>query len=233
MNPMVSSPASIMKPDSESSGFNASWTDRDGSPHHRATSGSVKILVSACSSPGRTGRSLTRLPLNTFGIVPAVSEKVVDRAAARIVLLDPEDRILLQQIRPDEFEERTVWLTPGGGLAPRETYRQAALRELHEEVGQAGASLGPCIWVRKHEFAFRGATYRQRERFFIARTESTAIDSSRHDSIEAEIVLGYRWWKLDEIDGAANTVFAPRLIAKFLAPLIEGRIPDRPINVGV
>lgn len=193
----------------------------------------MKILVSACSSPGRTGRSLTRLPLNTFGIVPAVSEKVVDRAAARIVLLDPEDRILLQQIRPDEFEERTVWLTPGGGLAPRETYRQAALRELHEEVGQAGASLGPCIWVRKHEFAFRGATYRQRERFFIARTESTAIDSSRHDSIEAEIVLGYRWWKLDEIDGAANTVFAPRLIAKFLAPLIEGRIPDRPINVGV
>lgn len=165
--------------------------------------------------------------------MPAVSEKVVDRAAARIVLLDPEDRILLQQIRPDEFEERTVWLTPGGGLAPRETYRQAALRELHEEVGQAGASLGPCIWVRKHEFAFRGATYRQRERFFIARTESTAIDSSRHDSIEAEIVLGYRWWKLDEIDGAANTVFAPRLIAKFLAPLIEGRIPDRPINVGV
>jgi 8-oxo-dGTP pyrophosphatase MutT (NUDIX family) len=162
-----------------------------------------------------------------------VSERVVDRAAARVVLLDPEDRILLQQVRPDESEERTVWLTPGGGLAPRETYRQAALRELHEEVGLAAASLGPCIWVRKHEFVFRGTKYRQRERFFIARTESTSIDSSRHDSIEAEIVLGYRWWRLQEIDSAANTVFAPGLIARFLKPLIEGRVPDRPINVGV
>lgn len=162
-----------------------------------------------------------------------MTEKVVDRAAARIVLLDPDDRILLQQIRPDHVEERTFWLTPGGGLAPRETYRQAALRELHEEVGQSAASLGPCVWVREHEFAFRGTMYRQRERFFIARTESTAIDSSRHDSIEAEIVLGYRWWELEEIESAATTVFAPRLMAKFLAPLIERRIPDRPINVGV
>jgi hypothetical protein len=87
--------------------------------------------------------------------------------------------------------------------------------------------------VRKHEFVFRGTKYRQRERFFIARTESTSIDSSRHDSIEAEIVLGYRWWRLQEIDSAANTVFAPGLIARFLKPLIEGRVPDRPINVGV
>jgi ADP-ribose pyrophosphatase YjhB (NUDIX family) len=162
-----------------------------------------------------------------------VSQKIVERAAARIVLLDPEDRILLQQIRADENHARTTWITPGGALAPGETYRQAALRELREEVGQAAVALGPCVWVREHEFEFRGTRYRQRERFFLGRTESSAIDTGGLEAIEVEIVVGHRWWKLNEIEGAGKTVFAPRLIAQFLAPLIERRIPERPIDVGV
>lgn len=161
-----------------------------------------------------------------------MSDKVVDRPAARVLLLDPEDRILLQQIRPDQREARTLWITPGGGLAPGETHRQAALRELREEVGQEIAELGPCVWVRNHIFEFRGTRYRQRERFFLARTASSAIDTSRQDSIEVDIVVGYRWWKLNEIQAAAEPVFVPRLISQYLAPLIEGRIPERPINVG-
>jgi ADP-ribose pyrophosphatase YjhB (NUDIX family) len=162
-----------------------------------------------------------------------VSGEIVERAAARIVLLDPEDRILLQQIRADENHARTTWITPGGALAPGETHRQAALRELREEVGQASVALGPCVWVREHEFDFRGTRYRQRERFFLARTESSAIDTSGLEPIEVEIVLGHRWWKVDEIEAARETAFAPRLIAQFLAPLIERRIPARPIDVGV
>ena len=162
-----------------------------------------------------------------------MSQKVVDRVAARVVLLDPEDRILLQLIRLDEREARTVWITPGGALAPGETHRQAALRELREEVGQITAVLGPWVWVREHQFEFRGTTYRQRERFFLARTESSAIDTGGLEPIEVEIVMRHRWWKLNEIEGAGETVFAPRLIAQFLAPLIERRIPERPIDVGI
>ena len=162
-----------------------------------------------------------------------MSQEVVERAAARIVLLDPEDRILLQQIRADEDHARTTWITPGGALTPGETHRQAALRELREEVGQAMVVLGPCVWVREHEFDFRGTRYRQRERFFLARTDSPAIDASGLEPIEIEIVLGHRWWKLDEIEAARETVFAPRLIAQFLAPLIDRRLPERPIDVGV
>jgi 8-oxo-dGTP pyrophosphatase MutT (NUDIX family) len=161
-----------------------------------------------------------------------VTQEVVDRAAARIVLLDPEDRILLQHIRPGE-DQGTIWITPGGALAPGETHKQAAVRELREEVGQATAVLGPCVWVREHEFDFRGTTYRQRERFFLARTESSEIDSVGLEPIEVEIVMGHRWWKLHEIESAQETVFAPRLLAQFLAPLIERRIPERPIRVGV
>jgi ADP-ribose pyrophosphatase YjhB (NUDIX family) len=162
-----------------------------------------------------------------------VSQKIVERAAARIVLLDPEDRILLQEIRLDESHPRTTWITPGGAVAPGETHRQAALRELREEVGQAMVALGPCVWVREHEFEFRGTRYRQRERFFLARTESSAIDTGGLEPIEVEIVVGHRWWTLHEIEGAGETIFAPRFIARFLAPLIERRIPEQPIDVGV
>ena len=162
-----------------------------------------------------------------------MSQEIVERAAARIVLLDPEDRILLQQIRADEDHARTTWITPGGALTPGETHRQAALRELREEFGQASVVLGPCVWVREHEFDFRGTRYRQRERFFLARTGSSAIDTRGLEPIEVEIVLGHRWWKLDEIEAARETVFAPRLIAQYLAPLIERRLPERPIDVGV
>ena len=162
-----------------------------------------------------------------------MSQEIVERAAARIVLLDPEDRILLQQIRADEDHARTTWITPGGALTPGETHRQAALRELREEFGQASVVLGPCVWVREHEFDFRGTRYRQRERFFLARTDSSAIDTRGLEPIEVEIVLGHRWWKLDEIEAARETVFAPRLIAQYLAPLIERRLPERPIDVGV
>jgi ADP-ribose pyrophosphatase YjhB (NUDIX family) len=162
-----------------------------------------------------------------------VSQKIVERTAARILLLDPEDRILLQHVRPNENQRRTIWITPGGELASGETHRQAALRELREEVGQATVALGPCVWVREHEFEFRGTRYRQRERFFLAWTKSVAIDSSGLEPIEVEMVLGHRWWKLSEIEDARQTVFAPRLMAQLLAPLIDRRIPERPIDVGI
>ena len=132
------------------------------------------------------------------------------RDAARIVLLDPQDQILLQEVRTTELGA-SVWITPGGGLAPGETHRDAAVRELREELGQAPAELGECVWIREHEFDFRGTRYRQRERFFLARTEPFPIDSSQMEEIELEIVLSHRWWAVDEIEAASTTVFAPRL----------------------
>ncbi len=157
---------------------------------------------------------------------------IVAREAARIVLLDPLGRVLLQEIEWAGVSQ-SVWITPGGGLAPGETHRDAALRELREEVGHTPAELGPCVWIREHEFDFRGTRYRQRERFFLARTEPFPIDSSQMEEIEREIVLSHRWWDIDEIEATAGVTFAPRLLGRCLRPLINGVIPTEPIDVGV
>jgi len=61
---------------------------------------------------------------------------VVERTAARLVVLDAAGRVLLlhvQDLSNPQFG--TVWELPGGGIEPGETYSQAALRELREETG--------------------------------------------------------------------------------------------------
>jgi 8-oxo-dGTP pyrophosphatase MutT (NUDIX family) len=156
---------------------------------------------------------------------------VENHDAARIVLLDPQDRILLQEILASDFAG-SVWIMPGGGLAGGETHTAAALRELREEVGHV-ADLGPCVWIREHEFTFRGIRYMQRERFFLARTEPFAVDASQMGELESEVVLGHRWWSVDEIESAVGTLFAPRLLGRYLRQLLEGDLPTEPIDVGI
>lgn len=148
------------------------------------------------------------------------------------MLLDPLGRVLLQEIKGTDVG-RSVWITPGGGLDSGETHRDAALRELREEVGHTPAELGPWVWIREHEFDFRGTRYRQRERFFLARTEPFSIDSSQMEEIEREIVLSHRWWDVDEIDATTRITFAPRLLGRYLRRLINGAIPNEPIDVGL
>ena len=56
------------------------------------------------------------------------------RLAARVVLLDPDDRVLLMRY-DDGPPNGSHWTTPGGGLNDGEGFPAAALRELAEETG--------------------------------------------------------------------------------------------------
>ena len=107
------------------------------------------IPANACRNDSQNDSQIRASPMNT---------RVVTRDAARVVLIDPRGRVLLQEIKADA-STANIWITPGGGLAPGETHRAAALRELQEEVGHVPAQLGPCVWVREHEFQFRGCQW--------------------------------------------------------------------------
>jgi 8-oxo-dGTP pyrophosphatase MutT (NUDIX family) len=156
------------------------------------------------------------------------NETRIERHAARVVLLDPSGRILLQEFRPDAGG--TCWITPGGGLDPGETHEEAAIRELREEVGHS-AALGPCVWTRLSEFSFRGVEYRQSERFFLARTDPFEPDHSGWDPIEVEVIVGHRWWTVAELEAARGVAFFPRRMAELLRPLLRGVVPVEPIDV--
>jgi 8-oxo-dGTP pyrophosphatase MutT (NUDIX family) len=157
-----------------------------------------------------------------------LSEQIVEREAARAIVVSPNREVLLQQI---EAEPGRCWILPGGGLATGETHEQALIRELAEEVGLRVIDLGPLVWRRTAEFSFRGVRYRQRERFFLAGAEPFVFDHSGLDEIELGIVLGHRWWKVDEIGSATNLVFWPRGLAELLRPLVMGTVPKEPLDL--
>lgn len=62
------------------------------------------------------------------------------RPAARVIVLDHDDRLLL--LRYDEAGH-IFWAVPGGSLEDGETYEQAARRELYEELGLTSSWSGP------------------------------------------------------------------------------------------
>lgn len=100
------------------------------------------------------------------------------RLAARILLFDAADRLLLMKARHPL--EHFFWIAPGGELELNETFEAAAHRELFEETGQS-SSIGPCVWTRRHAYVWNGRRYDQAERFFIARTTSIVLKPTSAD----------------------------------------------------
>ena len=91
-------------------------------------------------------------------------QELQHRRSARIIVLDPEGRVLL--FRHAGSKGRSFWATPGGGLEDGETFEQAAAREALEELGISGASL-QFLWERMSQFVHIDHPVRQQERYFL------------------------------------------------------------------
>ncbi|MEE8421775.1 MAG: NUDIX domain-containing protein [Dehalococcoidia bacterium] len=153
------------------------------------------------------------------------------RPGARVILLDPDDRILLIRAASDEMDEPVIWITPGGAIEDGESFEQAALRELWEETGIEDAELGPCVWLRDHVWRWGETFYDSRERFYLVRTTQTDVSPRHMEDLELHSFTGFRWWSVDEL-AASDEVFVPRNLAELLVPLIAGDVPLEPIEVG-
>ncbi|MGC5362819.1 NUDIX hydrolase [Streptomyces sp. DT24] len=150
------------------------------------------------------------------------------RRVARVVLLDPDDRVLLMHGFEPGDPSDSWWFTPGGGLEGDETREQAALRELAEETGITEVELGPVIWQRICSFPFDGRRWDQDEWYFLARTERTVTDRRGFTALERRSVSGLRWWTSAELSAARETVYPTRL-AELLRMLLEEGPPCTPL----
>ncbi|MCB5169869.1 NUDIX hydrolase [Streptomyces bambusae] len=156
------------------------------------------------------------------------ARRPVARKVARVVLLDPQDRILLLHGFEPADPADDWWFTPGGGLEGDESREEAALRELAEETGITRVELGPVLWRRYCSFPFDGRRWEQDEWYFLARTDQTETAPAGLTELERRSVSGARWWTCGELSAARETVYPTRL-AGLLRTLLDEGPPDAPV----
>ncbi|MEV5578269.1 NUDIX hydrolase [Streptomyces parvus] len=150
------------------------------------------------------------------------------RKVARVVLLDPDGRVLLLHGHEPDDPADTWWFTPGGGLEGDETREQAARRELAEETGITDIELGPLLWTRICSFPFDGRRWDQDEWYYLARTRQTATAPQGLTDLELRSVAGLRWWTSTELLVTRETVYPTRL-AELLRTLLDEGPPRDPL----
>ena len=155
-----------------------------------------------------------------------------ERLTARVLLLDPDGRILLMKGRlPGRPDGPAFWYSIGGGVEDGETLAQAAAREIVEETGLTDAVLGPIVWrdeVILHDVDGEQRLFRQY--YVVARTAGGAPSREGWLPHEHRLTDDMRWWTLGELQLTDDTVF-PEGMAVLLADVLAGRIAAEPLLI--
>lgn len=119
------------------------------------------------------------------------------RPAARLLVTDPQGRLLLFRFTPDD--RPPFWVTPGGAVDRGETFEQAARRELREETG-LDMEPGPLVAVRHVQFVtLEGVEVDAEERFYAVSVDRAEIETAGHTELEQRVMLSHRWWTPEEL----------------------------------
>jgi len=159
---------------------------------------------------------------------------MIERPSARLILLDPQDRLFLFNVHdpavfdPADPYHDPFWVMIGGMVDPGEDFADAAVREAYEETRLPVLDRPRWVWWRKRPMSWRGRDVLHNERFFVARTDRTEADTSGLDERERSFTRGHRWWSVQEI-AVSTERFEPGGLGRHLAVLLRDGPPDEPI----
>ena len=131
------------------------------------------------------------------------------RPSARLLVVDPEDRVLLLRFnhRNGPLAGQVYWATPGGALEPDETWEAAALRELAEETGIVAVDPGRPVHARAFPLQMPdGSWVEAREKFFLIRVPAGEVDTGRRTAHEVDVLDRHKWWSLPDLARTGDIV---------------------------
>jgi 8-oxo-dGTP pyrophosphatase MutT (NUDIX family) len=156
------------------------------------------------------------------------------RTAARAVVLDPDDRVLLLRARdPADPSVPPWWELPGGGLESGETGADAARRELWEETGLVVSEISAAVWRQHAVFDFGGYHFDQHETIHIARSVGGEIRPGGLEALEREAFVGSQWCAPGDLVAVAATArVIPDWLPGQLPAVLAAGLPDEPFDMG-
>ena len=142
-----------------------------------------------------------------------MTDVVRERLTARVMLFDPEGRILLLKGRlPSAPDQPGWWFTVGGGIEPGESLRDAAVREIAEETGFTGVELGSALFETDQILHDRKSRpVRHCATFLFARCAGGEPSRAGWQALEQEFVDDIRWWTIEDLTASDEPVYPPDL----------------------
>ncbi len=139
-----------------------------------------------------------------------VDRPVSHRHTARVVLSDPDGRVLLFE-NSDPFAPGapTFWVTPGGGVDSGESLVAAVIREVREETGFAitDSDLRGPVAERTVVHGYSDQIVVQAETFYVATAPGADVSADGWTEDEFQTVIGHRWWTVDELRATEKAVW--------------------------
>lgn len=153
------------------------------------------------------------------------------RRAARVLVFDPQDRVLLIEGRdPAGRTPGGWWEIPGGGVDHGEDIETAVRRELWEEAGIRDADIGPCVWTQQVSYTFGGWLFEQDEWIHVARCDGTSAGPGGLEHLEAMAFGEQRWWAVEDVLTHQPRTIPYRMV-EFLEDVAGGRWPEAPVDI--
>jgi 8-oxo-dGTP pyrophosphatase MutT (NUDIX family) len=162
------------------------------------------------------------------------SEPLPVRHAARVLLIDASDRLLLFRSHVSPRHGHAFWFPVGGAVESGESHEAAVVREAFEETGLAGLELGPEIARRRFIFHWENVSWDADERWWLARVAHFEPVFEGMEENELDYTTACRWLSLEELAAvqSAGDALVPANLLDFLPDLLAGRYPAQPLEVG-
>jgi 8-oxo-dGTP diphosphatase len=141
-----------------------------------------------------------------------------ERPAARLLILDGENRLLLFRFehKRGHLAGQSFWATPGGGVDPGESFEVAACREMLEETGLRINDPGPQVARRTASFRLlTGEMVTADERFFLIRIHELEVSAENWTELEHDVMTAHRWWSHADLKSCNDQIW-PENLAEML-----------------